>query len=325
MAKYLFSVLFFFNINSVFAQSFLLVKDPSIRNIINENAQIEKLAEGFQFIEGPVWLSDNRLIFSDIPANKVYVYTKETGAITYLEPSGNSNGLGVTENGILLCQHSERQLAFSNWGEGYTSLVSTYEGKKFNSPNDLVIHSDGSIYFTDPAWGLTQQEKDPSKEIPYQGVYRFADGKVTLVDNSLSSPNGIALSPDEKWLYVANLDKITNEKYWVKYKVKKDGSTGGKKLFADASKSLEKGGPDGMAVDMEGNVYCTGPGGVLIFDENGTYLGLIRFPEQPANICFGEEDGKTLFATARTGLYCIRLNISGYTPIYNVNLMIDHD
>jgi len=293
------------------SQSFLLVKDDKIKNIVPEDAMIEKVGDGFMFTEGPVWSPEGFLLFTDIPANKIYKWSPDGQIETYMVPTGNANGLMFDKKGdLILCQHSKRQIARDNNVGGFETICDNFERKRFNSPNDLAIRSDGIIYFTDPPYGLKQGVDDPAKELPYQGVFMYKDGEAQLLDNTLSMPNGIALSPDEKFLYVADHNRETKEKQWFRYKVNKDGTVKDRKVFADASESTEKGGPDGMAVDADGNLYFTGPGGVLVYDSSGIYLGLIRFPEIPANCCFGGPSGQTLFATARTSVYKIKLNVN---------------
>ena len=292
-------------------QSFLVVKNEKVRNIVPEDAVIDKLSTGFMFTEGPVWSPEGFLLFSDIPANTIYKLTVQNHHSTYVQPTGNANGLMFDHDGnLFVCQHSGRQIARYDNAGGFETVCSEFEGKRFNSPNDLVIRSDGTIYFTDPPYGLEQGINDPAKELPYQGVFMYKDGKVSLIDSTIPSPNGIILSPDEKYLYVTHSNNQPNEKKWFRYKVNKDGSVKGKKLFADASESIEQGGPDGMTVDGDGNLYFTGPGGILIYDPAGTYLGLLRFPESPSNCCFGGVEGKTLYVTARTSVYSIRLNVN---------------
>ena len=292
------------------SQSFLLVSNEKIKSIVPESAEIEKVSTGFLFTEGPVWAPDGYLLFTDIPANKIYRLTEAGFLEPYMEPTGNANGLMFDKEGnLLMCQHSERQIAMDNRKGGYEAVCSEFKGKKFNSPNDLTIRSDGTIYFTDPPWGLEQGENDPAKELPYQGVFMCKEGKTYLLDSTLRSPNGIILSPDEKYMYVADFNSKTNEKQWFRYKVNKDGTVKGRKIFADASESKEEGGPDGMTVDGDGNLYFTGPGGVLVYDLAGAYLGLIRFPESPSNCCFGGPSGQPLYVTARTSIYSIRLNV----------------
>lgn len=293
------------------SQSFLTVRDEKIRSIVPSNAEIERLSTGFMFTEGPVWAPDGYLLFTDIPANKIYKLTSHGNLSTYMEPTGNANGLMFDPAGyLIMCQHTERQIAMDNRKGGYSTVCNMYDGKRLNSPNDLAIRSDGVIYFTDPPYGLREGMNDPSKELPYQGVFMCKDGSVTLLDSTLSVPNGIILSPDEKYLYVADSRRDTNEKRWLRYKVNKDGTVKGRKLFADASDIDEPGGPDGMTVDVHGNLYVTGPGGVLVYDPSGKHLGTIQFPEVPSNCCLGGTDGNTLYVTARTSVYMIRLNIN---------------
>lgn len=295
----------------IFGQE-IVKKDPALDAIVDRYAEIKKVADGFQFTEGPVWSPEGFLLFSDIPAERIYKWDPDNGISVYLEHSGGSNGLTFDAKGDLIaCQHIDRRIARLDENKMFRTVTATWNGKKFNSPNDLTVKSDGSIYFTDPAYGLAKGVNDPAKEIPFQGVYRYIAGQTILVDSTLDNPNGIAFSPDEKYLYVANYSNGTGEKQWVAYKLNKKGEAGKRKVFADATSSLERGGPDGMKVDLAGNVYCTGPGGVLIYSPKGTYLGLIRFPEIVANLCFGGNDGKTLFVTARTGLYSVQMKTAG--------------
>jgi gluconolactonase len=294
----------------LFAQGNIVRKDPALDAIVDVYAEIVKVADGFQFTEGPVWGSGGYLLFSDIPANKIYKWDPQEGISVQSDNSGASNGLAFNGKGeLVVCQHADRRIAKMNPAGGFETITDNYMGKNLNSPNDLVIKSDGSIYFTDPPWGLPKGMNDLSRELPFQGVYRYLNGTTILLDSTLELPNGIALSPDEKFLYVANSSPKTNAKTWVSYKLNKKGNTnpGKRKIFADATESLERGGPDGMKVDILGNVYCSGPGGVLIYSPDGTYLGLIRFPELVANLCFGGQEGKTLFVTARTSIYSVEL------------------
>ncbi|HLF35818.1 MAG TPA: SMP-30/gluconolactonase/LRE family protein [Cyclobacteriaceae bacterium] len=294
------------------AQTNIVRKDPALDAIVDVHTEIVKVADGFQFTEGPVWNRQGYLLFSDIPANKIYKWDPQEGVSVLAGNSGASNGLAFNSRGELyICQHADRRVAKMNQAGGFETITDHYKGKKLNSPNDLVIKSDGSVYFTDPPWGLPKGMDDPSREIPYQGVYRFLNGTTILIDSTLEMPNGIAFSPDERILYVANFSPKTNAKYWVSYRLNKKGTAklSKRNIFADATESLERGGPDGMKVDRLGNVYCSGPGGVLIYGPDGTYLGLIRFPELVANLCFGGSEGKTLFVTARTGVYSVELKV----------------
>ena len=293
------------------SQPFLHVNDDKIKSIVPEDAKIEKIGSGFQFTEGPVWSPEGFLLFTDIPANRIYKWSPEGQVEVYMEPTGNANGLMFDNNGdLFMCQHSQRQIARDNKAGGFDPISDNFARKRFNSPNDLDIRSDGIIYFTDPPWGLREGVNDPAKELPFQGVFMYKKGEAYLLDSTLSMPNGIILSPNEKYLYVANHNLQTHEKQWFRYKVKKDGTIKDREIFADASKSEEDGSPDGMTVDNDGNLYFTGPGGVLVYDPSGTWLGLIRFPENPANCCLGGPEGRTLFATARTSVYMIKLNVN---------------
>lgn len=304
------TILFFFFEAS--AQTQVVKKNPALDAIVDVYGEIHKIADGFQFTEGPVWSPKGYLLFSDIPAQKIYMWDQAGGISVFVDPSGGSNGLTFDKNGnLMVCQHSDRRIARLISDNTFETIIDHFNGKRFNSPNDLVIKSDGSIYFTDPAYGLPKGVNDPAKEIPFQGVFRYMNGKTILLDSTLDNPNGIAFSPDEKSLYVSNYANTTQAKQWLVYRVNKKGGLGKRMVFADATGSLEKGGPDGVKVDLEGNVYCAGPGGVLIYSPKGVFLGLIRFPEIVANLCFGGNDGKTLFVTARTGLYSIPLKTAG--------------
>ena len=191
-------------------------------------------------------------------------------------------------------------------------LAAKYEGKRLNSPNDAVYKSDGALYFTDPPYGLVKQDQDPKKELAFNGIYRLAQGKLQLLYKDLTRPNGIAFSPDEKHLYVGNSD--ASRKIWMRFEVKPDGTIANGKVFYDVTKESAEGLPDGMKVDQKGNLYCTGPGGIWVFSPDGKHLGTIRPPEVPANLAWGDRDGKTLYITARTGLYRVRTNVAGMRP-----------
>jgi gluconolactonase len=297
----------------------------SFSKIADKNARIEKIADGFQFIEGPVWHQDGYLLFSDIPANKIYRYEPEKGVSAYLENSGyisteeenkgqGSNGLTFDEKGnLLICQHGARQLLEADRAGNYTPIARQFMGKRLNSPNDAVAKSDGTIFFTDPPWGLANGVDDPAKELDFQGVFRLRKGSLELVDDQLMLPNGIALSPEEDLLYVANSNNGKAQYYC--YKLDENGDVLDKELFFDASDLTAKGSPDGMKVDKKGNCYFTGPGGVLVVTPKGEHIGTITPPEAPANIGWGGKDGKTLFTTCRTGLYAIKLKIEGIRPM----------
>ena len=289
--------------------SFVKNSVEGIEKIIPADASIEKLAGDLRFTEGPVWSSEGFLLFSDIPANTVYKLVN-TDLSVFLEPSGNSNGLTFepSTGHLVLCEHSGRRVSKLVSKERVT-IVDTYQGKKLNSPNDIVYKSDGSFYFTDPPYGIGGDDSD-KKEIPFNGIYHFHDGNLTLLDSTFTRPNGIALSPDESYLYVANSDP--DDKYWKKFPVLNDGTLGEGEVLHRIVNPKGGGGPDGLKVDVKGNVYCTEHEGVWIFSPEGIHLGTIEFPEVPANCTWGGADNKTLFVTARNSVYKIDLLIEGF-------------
>jgi gluconolactonase len=300
--------------------------DPALDAIVPAHATIEKVASGFKFTEGPIWIHSRYLLFSDIPNNSIMKWTPDGKVSVFIHPSGyrgeapfagpepGSNGLTLDSQGRLtICEHANRRVTRMEKTGYLFVLAERYEGRRLNSPNDLVWKSDGSLYFTDPPYGLpTQSDNDPEKELPFNGVFRLADGQLQLLIKDLTRPNGIAFSPDEKYLYVDNSDPA--RKIWMRYEVQADGTVAQGKVFYDATSSTEDGLPDGMKVDKQGNIYSTGPGGVWIFSPQGKHLGTIKPPEIPANCNWGDKDGKTLYMTARTGLYRIRLKIPGVRP-----------
>ncbi len=288
--------------------------DPALAKLIPAGAQVEKLAGGFAFTEGPVWTREGVLLFSDIPNNVIRKWDPRSGAVSdFRRPSANTNGNTLDAQGRLVCcEHAGRRVSRREANGEYSTLVDRYDGKRLNSPNDVVYKSNGSLYFTDPPYGLPGQDRDPAKELPHNGVYRWMDGRLTLLTTELMRPNGLAFSPDEKTLYVANSDGA--RKIWMAYPVKADGTLGAGRVFFDVTSSKEDGLPDGMKVDREGHLYCTGPGGVWVFDPHGKHLGTIRPAEVPANCHWGDADGKALYMTARTGLYRIRVSVPGIRP-----------
>jgi gluconolactonase len=214
---------------------------------------------------------------------------------------------------VLLCQHTNRRIVRLDKDLNQTVLVDKFEGKRLNSPNDLVYKSDGALYFTDPPYGLLKQDDDPAKELKFNGVFRYANGKLTAVIKDLARPNGIAFSPDEKYLYISDSDE--KHKVWMKYDVNPDGSVSNGTVIADVTANTEGGLPDGMKVDSQGNIYGSGPGGTWIFNADGKHLGTIKPGETPAN-CAWAGDGKTLYITATTGVYRIKLLIAGEKALY---------
>lgn len=295
-----------------------------INEIVPSDAKIEQLANGFGFIEGPIWIHEGYLLFSDIPRNVILKWTPGDSVSVFRKQSGyqgtvppgalfGSNGLTLDKRGRLtIAEHGNRRVTRLEKDGKLTILADRYQGKRLNSPNDLVYKSDGSLYFTDPPFGLPKTYSDPAKELPFSGVYRVAHGSLQLLTKMLTAPNGLAFSPDEKYLFVSNSGPL--EKLWMRFEVQPDGTLANGKVFYDASESKDQGVPDGMKVDTEGNLYCVGPGGIWIFSPKGEHLGTIELPQLPANCNWGDEDGKTLYIAAGTALYRIRLKVRGIRP-----------
>jgi gluconolactonase len=300
--------------------------DPAFDSLVPKDARIEKVAGGFTFTEGPLWRPSGVLWFSDVIANVVRQWSPDGTVTEILRPGGydgNSlpeggyigpNGMTADKDGaVLLCQHGNRRIVRITPDRKVSVVADKFEGKRLNSPNDLVFRSDGSLYFTDPPYGLPKGDDDPMKELKFNGVYRLAGGKLQLLVKDLTRPNGIAFSPDERTLYVANSDE--KRRIWMRYDVAPNGSVSNGKVFADVTAEPEAGLPDGMKVDSLGNVYGTGPGGVWVFSPDGKHLGTIKPAEQPANCGWGD-DGKSLYITARTSLYRIKLAVAGQKLVY---------
>ncbi len=299
--------------------------DPALDEIVPLDAKLEKLAGGFQFTEGPVWHPDGYLLFSDPNANTIYRWSPEGSVSVYRSKSGytgtdighfrqpGSNGLTLDRDGLLtINEHGNRRVVRLERPGNITVLADRYEGKRLNSPNDLVYRSDGALYFTDPPFGLPMAFEDPAKELPFSGVYLLRDGRLTLLTTDLSGPNGIALSPDEKYLYVDNWD--LQRKVLMRYEVNPDGTLASGKVFYDFTAEPEDVALDGIKVDQRGNIYVSAPRGVWILSPEGKPLGRIEPPEHDANFAWGDPDGRTLYLTASTGLYRIRLNVAGVRP-----------
>jgi gluconolactonase len=303
-------------------------KDPKFDALIPKGARIELLAEGFKWTEGPVWdKKTGSLLFSDIPNNRVVRWSAKDGIKDVLKPSGytgadpfkgaepGSNGLAFDKDGnLILCQHGDRRIArLGKDGKSFETVADKYMGKRFNSPNDLVFAKNGDLYFTDPPYGLPGQMKDPNKELDFQGVYKLsAAGELTLLTKEMSRPNGIALSPDEKTLYVANSDP--EKAVWMAFPVGPDGALGaGKQLYdatADVKASPNKGLPDGMKVDKDGNIFATAVNGVYVIAPDGTLLGRIVTDDKTANCGWGD-DGTVLYLATNDKLTRVKTATKG--------------
>ena len=309
--------------------------DSSIDAIIPAGATLERIATGFTWVEGPVWV-DGSLFFAEIPSNSIRRWTPGVGVSIFLQPSGykgsdvygkepGTNGMTLdARDRLTVAGHAQRDVfRFESLDPKgpITILADEYQGKRLNSPNDLVYRSDGSLYFTDPPYGLrTQKDSDPEKQLQVNGVYRIphalehkpgappARVELQLLVNDLPRPNGIAFSPDEKYLYVNSTEP---KKIWMRYRVKPDGTLADPKLLYDATADPRIGGPDGMKVDVEGNIYSAGPGGVWIISPEGKPLGTIVMPERVANVAWAGPDRKTLYICASTSIYRVNLKIAG--------------
>ena len=282
-------------------------------NLISRDAKVEKIEGEFQFTEGPVWNGREKcLLFSDIPANKIYRLDANGKVSVFREPSDNSNGLAYEIDGWLVaCEHGTRSITTMDKSHKVITIIKDYNGKRLNSPNDLVVHPSGSIFFTDPPWGLPKFDNDPAKELTFNGVFVYKNGKLYVIDSTLYRPNGLAFSPDYKYLYVGNYQLEDNDpakplNFWVRYELNPNLTVKSKSEFLHAPESEDKGSPDGMKVDVKGNIYSAGPGGLLMFNKDGKYLGIIRFPDIPTNCAFGDADNKTLYVTVRKHVYKIR-------------------
>ena len=296
----------------------ILRLDPAFDALVPVTAKIEKVAGGFQFTEGPLWFAESgNLWFSDVQGNVTRQLAPDGAVTEILKPGGydgtdapagafiGPNGMTFDKDGnVLIAQHGNRRIARRGKAGVLTTLVDRFEGKRLNSPNDMVYKTDGSLYFTDPPYGLVKQDEDPKKELAFNGIYRLQGGKLALLHKDMTRPNGIAFSPDERWLYVANSDAA--RKVWMKFPVQEDGMLGPGRVFADVTAETSDGLPDGLKVDGKGNVWATGPGGVWIFSADGKHLGTIKPTEVPANCAFAE-DGGVLWMTARTSVYRIKL------------------
>ena len=302
--------------------------DPALDAIVPSNPKLIEVADGFQFTEGPVWLRDRGvLLFSDPNANRIYRYDpRGDGALgVFREQSGydgadiaeyrqpGSNGISVDPQGrITNDEHGRRRVVRLEKDGTLAVLADRYEGKRLNSPNDLVYRSDGALFFTDPFFGLPKFRDDPRRELDFAGVYVWKDGTLRLLTREFSGPNGIALSPDEKTLYVGNWDD--QRKVVMRYDLAPDGSIANGRVFADLTPIPGEDAIDGVKVDQQGNVYVSGPGGSHVYAPTGTRLGTIRTPQHAHDFAWGDDDGRTLYLAARSKLYRIRLGVAGVRP-----------
>lgn len=302
-------------------------KDPAFDSLVSPGTKIEKLRGDFRFTEGPIWVRNGSyLLFSDLPANAILKWSPNGVVSVFRKPvfSGKypdgvqigSNGLTLDKQGRLIAaEHGNRRVTRTEKDGTITVLADRYEGKRLNSPNDLICKSNGDIYFTDPP-GLYRTYPEgpdtPKRELDFNGVYRItAPGKIELVAKDIPYPNGLAFSPDEKKLYIAS---SRPDKFWMVYDVNSDGTLSNGKKFFDATNIPGEGVPDGMKVDHAGHIYATGPAGVMVFSPEARLLGMIQLPEIPANLNWGDANGKALYITARTGLYRIELKVTGVRP-----------
>ncbi|HZS54582.1 MAG TPA: SMP-30/gluconolactonase/LRE family protein [Bryobacteraceae bacterium] len=317
---------------------------PELDQLIAPNTQVEKVTTGpgFKWTEGPVWIRNGYLLFAEIPGNAIWKWTPPPGSspTLFIRPSGykgtvpyggpepGSNGMTLDAHSRLtVAGHARRnvwRLETMNPKGQITVLADEYQGKKLNSPNDVVYSKNGDLYFTDPPYGFrTQSDKDPDKELSFNGVYRIRGalghkagaapdhGALELLVKDLPRPNGIAFSPDEKTLYVSNSEP---KKFWMRYRVKADGTVEGGTTLFDASSDTSSGSPDGLKVDRNGNIYSAGPGGIWIFSPAGKHLGTIRMPDRTSNVAWGDADGRTLYITMSASVYRIRTKVGGMLP-----------
>jgi gluconolactonase len=321
------------------AQTASIVRlDPALDDLVSTTTPIEKITGGHEITEGPVYVPQGYLLFSDIPKNTIFKWTPGSGESVFRKPSGydgtdappgaiiGSNGLTLDKQGrLIICEHGNRRVTRLEPDGAIKVLADRYEGKRLSSPNDVIVKSDGTIYFTDPPYGLAKLDDDPKKELKFNGLYRISGSKLELLISELSRPNGLAFSPDEKILYVANSDAA--RKIWMRYPVNPDGVLGTGTVFQDVTSDNRDGLPDGMKLDKKGNLYCSSPGGIRIFSPAGKHLGTITLPEVPHNCAWGKyatdatsaalapnEEADTLYIAARPNVYRLRTKVAGIRP-----------
>lgn len=303
----------------------IVALDPRFERLVPKGTAVERIASGFTWVEGPAWdRRAKRLLFTDIPNNVVYAWNEGEGVRVFLQPSGYSgtqpfagpepgaNGLAFDAHGrLLLCQHGDRRIARLEADGRLVPVADRYEGKRLNSPNDVFVAPGGDLYFTDPPFGLPRQFEDPGQELGFTGVYRLGrDGRLALLSRDLTAPNGIALSPSGRTLYVSNAD--LKNPVWMAFDVARDGSVGKGRVFHDGRAHVAEaaGVPDGMDIDQDGNLFAAGPGAVFVFAPDGTLLGRVNFGIAVSNTAWGD-DGSTLYITASTGVYRMKVRTRG--------------
>jgi gluconolactonase len=287
------------------------IRHPKLNSVVGETVSFEKLGADFLFTEGPLWhRRDRYLLFSDMPGDHLRKWNARDGVTTFRKPCAQSNGLAWDRQGRLLaCEHATSRLTRSEADGRSTILASHYDGKELNSPNDVVVKSDGAIYFTDPTYGRAEYYGNPrATQLAHRGVYRIDpdSGTLTLLDADFGQPNGLCFSLDERLLFVNDTDR----QHIRVFDVQAGGTLAHGRVWA-RTEGPGAGAPDGMKIDSEGNIYCCGPGGIHVFDRQATCLGVIRTPEVAANFCFGGDDGSSLYITASTSLYRITVRVPG--------------
>ena len=287
------------------------VRDPRFLDVVAEDLELETLADGFKFTEGPIWHPlEKHLTFSDIPANRMFRWRSEAGVETFRDPSNMTNGNTYDHQGRLLsCEHATSRVTRTEPDGSITVLASHYQGKELNSPNDIVVRKDGAIYFTDPSYGRaggTGVVREP--ELDFRGLYRIeGDGSLTLLASDFDMPNGLAFTPDHQSLYVADTPRM----HIRKFAIDEGGGLSGGEVFAEST-GKGAGAPDGLKTDSAGHVFCAGPGGVHVYHpDDGTCLGVIKTPAFCANFAWGGDDLRTFFLTSSTCLYRTRLKVAG--------------
>jgi gluconolactonase len=300
--------------------------DSDFEALVPPDATVERLASGFTFIAGPIWRPSSALWFSDVIGNVTWQWTPDGHVKALLRPGGydgnelpaggfiGPSGATAGPHGtVILCQLGNRRVVRVTDALDVLTIADRFEGKRLNSPHDVVFRSDGAMYFTDPPYGLPKADEDPMKELSFNGVYVLRDGRVDLLVSTMTRPNGLAFSPDERTLYVANSDE--HRRLWMRFEVAADGSVGHGEVFWEVSREADDGVPGGLKIDAFGNVWATGPGGVWVMTPGGAHLGTIKVPDQPASLAWGS-DWQTLYITARTTLYKLQTSVTGQGLVY---------